>query len=205
MSAPTAILLFARSAGEEARQKALPLGIAAQLLRRARRTCTGSGLPVYEIDERAQEGDTFGSRLSRAVAETFACGHECLLIVGSDCPFLTKGQLRAAARFLNTGRALLGRDHRGGAYLIGLHRRQFSATAFAALPWCTDRLADALTLALGSSRELPARADINSFSDTLQYATAAGLSVAGPQGQGGRMHEGGLHTHQLPGRGPPLG
>ena len=144
----TAILFFSRTAPAEARAKAFgPRGerVAAALIRRTERTLVRSGLPVYRSDEGGQGGDgSFGEKLSTAVSEVFALGHAHVIVVSNDCPRLSTVAIQRAARMLEAGRDVVGPDNRGGAWLIGLRADGFAPTAFAALPWQSAQLAEAL-------------------------------------------------------------
>ncbi len=68
----------------------------------------------------AQQGATFGERLETAVAKLTSLGYTEIVIVGSDCPRLTTADVATAFAALRTKRLVLGPDHRGGCYLIGL-------------------------------------------------------------------------------------
>lgn len=69
----------------------------------------------------AQHGKTFGERLSNAFDELTQLGYDQIVIVGRDCPELTATDIQDAFFALQKSRAVLGPDHRGGCYLIGLH------------------------------------------------------------------------------------
>ncbi len=66
-------------------------------------------------------GVTFGERLERAVEHLAELGYDRIVIVGSDCPTLTSGDILNAFELLGQKRLVLGPDHRGGCYMIGLH------------------------------------------------------------------------------------
>jgi hypothetical protein len=70
-----------------------------------------------------QAGATFGERLENAIELLARLGYESIVIVGRDWPELeTSDSARAFSFSLLTSRRLvLGPDHRGGCYLIGLH------------------------------------------------------------------------------------
>ena len=172
--ADTAVLVFARSAAAEAHAKRALGGARASALAtglltaRARDTVHRSGLPAVFCDETRQRGATFGERLAAAVADAFARGYARVVVVGGDCPDLTAADLRAAARAVGAGRTALGRDLRGGAYLLALDRRAFDPEAFAGLPWQTGALAEAFADARFGGAvavELAVRRDVNDGAD----------------------------------------
>ncbi|MBS0327002.1 MAG: TIGR04282 family arsenosugar biosynthesis glycosyltransferase [Proteobacteria bacterium] len=84
-----------------------------------------------------QQGCDLGERMLRAVTQVGAHGN--VLVVGSDCPALTVGELRAAARALDTGNdVVLIPAEDGGYVLLGLRRPVFEL--FADVPWGTVRV-----------------------------------------------------------------
>ncbi len=176
MISDTAILVFARSASEESKYKRFcvdPVRNEAMwtlLSERALRLARATPYPVYHFTEAQQRGTNFGERISHAAAAVFARGHEHLIILGSDCPTVTAGLLRRAADRLRAGTAVLGPDRRGGAYLIGLRRREFSADQFTRLPWQTSRILAALRAQLGTSALISPLRDLNYRSDLLRLS-----------------------------------
>lgn len=67
-----------------------------------------------------QDGMTFGDRLHRCVEQVFQLGYDRVIILGNDCPQLDARLLREALARFETASAVLGPDHQGGAYLIGI-------------------------------------------------------------------------------------
>ncbi|HEX3816954.1 MAG TPA: DUF2064 domain-containing protein [Chthoniobacterales bacterium] len=67
-----------------------------------------------------QRGTTFAQRLEAAVEEIASLGYDEVVLVGSDCPTLVADDIAIAFAELETKRLVLGPDHRGGCYLIGL-------------------------------------------------------------------------------------
>ena len=178
--ASVAVLLFTRSAGEEAARKRLVshgtrrenAAVAAQLIGHATATAQRAGVDFRCVSSTRQTGATFGQRLSGALQQAFADGYEHLLVIGNDCPQLDEALLRrAVAALLATG-AVLGPATDGGVYLLGVSRTYFEATAWAALPWQTATLGRALAgqlRAAGATVQLlPALADIDNEQDLAQ-------------------------------------
>lgn len=114
-----------------------------------------------------QRGNSFGERLANAFADAFAQGYTHVIAVGGDCPRLHEVDWDDVTRRLEQGEPVLGpTPNRDGAYLIGLSRRGFDRQAFAALPWQSPALFDALETHLDAScAEAPAllapRDDVN--------------------------------------------
>ena len=79
-----------------------------------------------------------GERLARAASRVLAAGQRVLLI-GSDCPELDAGRLRASARELDSHDAVIDPAHDGGYALLGL--RLFDPSLFESIPWSTSAVA----------------------------------------------------------------
>ncbi|MGS2724516.1 TIGR04282 family arsenosugar biosynthesis glycosyltransferase [Porticoccus sp. GXU_MW_L64] len=85
------------------------------------------------VDIQQQLGADLGQRMQHSAEQalTAAAG---VVIVGSDCPFLDAGYLRAACEALQQGSdCVLGPATDGGYVLIGL--RRVHARLFADIPW----------------------------------------------------------------------
>lgn len=83
------------------------------------------------------EGD-LGQRMARAAERTVARG-EHVLLVGSDCPALTKAHLQDAASALKQGDTALIPTFDGGYALLGLAVMQ--PQLFTGMPWSTAEVA----------------------------------------------------------------
>lgn len=77
-------------------------------------------LPTNRCKQFLQEGDDFAQRLAHAggVAAGAACAD--LIIIGSDCPYLTADTLESARCMCSRGQLVLGPAQEGGFYLLGL-------------------------------------------------------------------------------------
>ncbi len=72
----------------------------------------------------AQRGRTFGERLNAALEDLSGLGYDDVVVVGRDCPELQGSDIKHSFDCLDGAASLvLGPDHRGGCYLIGLHLR----------------------------------------------------------------------------------
>ena len=182
----TAILLFTRLAGEEAAHKRFGNGpdaaVAAQLIAQTTATARQAGVDFLHIGTGQQGGHMFGQRLVSALNYGFGLGYERLVIIGNDCPQLTPARLRQAVAGLETADAVLGPDLAGGVYLLGVNRAFFAAEAWAALPWQTATLHQALRRCLrhagATVRRLRPLADVNNDHDlarVLRRLPAAAL------------------------------
>ena len=91
--------------------------------------------PLYLSDQ--GDGD-LGERLARAAKRTLMLGDRVLLI-GTDCPELTRGHLRDAAAALDEYDAVLHPARDGGYVLLGL--RRFDPSLFDGIAWSTSTVA----------------------------------------------------------------
>ena len=144
MHQTTAILLFSRTAREEAllkpfsrRGRVANEQIAGQFIAHAEKTARQTGLPVVLVSSEAQQGNTFGERLANAFRLVFAKGYQRVLAIGNDCPYLTARLLKEAAARLQTEQMVVGPARDGGAYLIGLSECSFRGNDFQHLAWQT--------------------------------------------------------------------
>lgn len=142
----SAILLFARSAHLDAKDKGLAGGehfieeLTGQTKLKARRT----GLPVFHFDEKSQVGTSFGERLGNAMKAVYAQGINHLVVVGNDSPDLSTETLKTAVALLQAGKTVFGPTPDGGTYLIGVNRERFDYESFIGLPWQKKTLLEAL-------------------------------------------------------------
>ncbi len=106
-------------------------------------------IPLYE-----QQGEDLGQRMANAFEETLA-DRRYAVIIGTDCPTLTKTDLYRALEKLNRGAdAVIAPARDGGYVLIGLRRTYPSL--FNNIAWGSERV----------------------FTETRQRATKLGLRVA---------------------------
>lgn len=142
-AAHTAILFFARRSAAEAREKTLsPLrneAVLQHLRDHAWRTACATGLPCLIVDERRQQGSTFGERFTQAIQQVFRQGYRQVIAIGGDVPNLRKQHIQRAADLLRQHDWVLGPDFRGGAYLIACTREAFAKNLHLhTLPWQTS-------------------------------------------------------------------
>lgn len=149
MSSNTAILFFSRSARNEAHYKRIDksisfeknLKIIQQMKASTMNKIRLSGLHCIEIDEKLQEGFSFGERLHNALKSCFLTGFENIIIVGNDCPDLQSSDLVQSAQILQSQDFVLGPDLNNGLYLIGISKNVFGNIDFQMLPWQKKSLA----------------------------------------------------------------
>jgi hypothetical protein len=223
----TALLVFSLSAWREAGRKGL-LGLHRQadnarlfeaLIQRTQTLAQASGIDVVWLDETRQRGHGFGERLTHAFEELYAEGYNHVIAIGNDSPTLSVALIHQAVGHLQAGTKVLGPAFDGGVYLIGLHRDDFEAAAFQALPWNTGRLYEAMrrqaarqqvaVLALRRLLDLDDRPSLGLFLTffpdlALARLAQALLSAAFPSGNGLPVVSlAAVYRLQPPLRGPP--
>jgi len=146
----TALILFTRTAAEEARVKRFSyrLGkrgnqlIANKLISHATRLAQKAGIDFFVFTEKEQNRGNFGERLAGAYREVFDKGYQCAISIGNDCPALDLKNLQLAIEELQNNDAVIGPAKDGGVYLLGLSKREFEAIGFENLKWKTDQLTE---------------------------------------------------------------
>lgn len=106
------------------------------------------------VTARDQGDGDLGARMERAIVAALAEGAREVIVIGGDCPGLTRGHLEAAIAALGGADVVLGPATDGGYYLIGMKRAH--GALFRAIAW--------------------GGADVRA--QTLAAARNAGLSVA---------------------------
>lgn len=174
----TAILLFARSAEYETTQKNFQSGlsrkcnieISRKLCKAAHFKCVSVGIPVYHIDETRQKGSNFSERLKDSLSQVFNEGFENVIAVGNDCPTLSAQDMINAQRALENGQSAIGKTQKGGVYLLGLTKNQYTDVNFSAIEWGTKNVYNQLKKFLTRSKTpiiLKTKREINRISDIV--------------------------------------
>ena len=87
----------------------------------------GAALEIYQ-----QQGADLGDRMQHAFARALK-RYRVAILIGSDCPVLTAGDLKQARHALQKNDIVLGPARDGGYYLIGLCKN--SSTLFKDIAW----------------------------------------------------------------------
>lgn len=176
----TALLLFTRSAEEEAIAKDFSdvhafhsnLLIAQNLISHSEKTARDSGLPCFTISSHLQTGNSFGEKLANAFAGIYQLGFENVIAIGNDCPTLTHKDLHQAAFNLQNKDAVIGPAKDGGLYLIGLNRNFLITPLFENIPWGTRNVSTAFVQYLNTINAnytiSEKKSDLDHSSDILQ-------------------------------------
>ena len=116
------------------------------------------------------EGD-LGARMQRAFADAFASGATRVVLIGSDCPHVTTGDIAAAAAALAKHDVVLGPAEDGGYWLVAL--RAAAPGLFEHMEWSTGGVlaqtlarAQSLGLRVHLLRMLP---DVDTVEDWQRY------------------------------------
>ena len=83
-----------------------------------------------------QGSGDLGERLTRAFGESFAAGAKKVVIIGSDCPWLSDRDIKEAWNDLETHDLVLGPAKDGGYWLVGL--REPKPEVFKGISWSTE-------------------------------------------------------------------
>lgn len=144
----TALILFTRTAKEEAKAKrfSYKIGkrgnelIAGKLIAHATRLAQKAGTDVFIFTEKEQKSGNFGERLAGAYKEVFDKGYDRIVSIGNDCPTLDEQTIAKAIEDLQIHDVVIGPAKDGGVYLLGITKREFDIEGFEQLKWKTDQL-----------------------------------------------------------------
>lgn len=105
--------------------------------------------PIKEFEfgyqNEVQEDGDLGFKMEMAFQKEFQSEKTKTLIIGTDCPFLTKEILQQAFHALDDSDFVIGPARDGGYYLLGM--KEFSPFVFQSIPWSTK---DVLLLTIDS-------------------------------------------------------
>ncbi|NJN26723.1 MAG: DUF2064 domain-containing protein [Cyclobacteriaceae bacterium] len=172
LNSDIAILLFSRSPQREAVAKrwtgnvALNAQISRKLLSNTLSHLHKAPFPVFMVDETLQKGNTFGQRLSNAFDYVFAKGYSHVIAVGNDSAGLNV-EWEQIAQTLYSGKNIIGPDHRGGVYLIGISACVQHKAVFEKISWRGKFVFDQLVTQMDSPHVLEGVGDINTFDDLV--------------------------------------
>lgn len=177
----TAILLFSRTASEEARVKTFShsanqkgnTAIANRLIQHCESVARQTKLPFFPFFSQNQNGESFGERLANAMEEVFDKGFQKVIVIGNDCPSLSANTLSKVFHRLENEKLILGPATDGGIYLIGMDRQVYQRERFIHLSWekcCLqssfEKFAEHIFW-LGQLNDIDTAADLRSFLNEL--------------------------------------
>ena len=89
-----------------------------------------------DLDYQPQGEGDLGAKMHNAFQKGFKQGHDRVVIIGTDCPFIDRKLIHQAFEHLNTHDLVLGPATDGGYYLIGL--RKLFPELFESITWSTN-------------------------------------------------------------------
>lgn len=96
--------------------------------------------------KKLQHKGDLGERMRHAFETAFAEGAERVVIIGSDCPFITPVDLEVAFAALHASDTVIGPTFDGGYYLLGM--RCFMPALFENIAWSTESVFEATIRAI---------------------------------------------------------
>jgi glycosyltransferase A (GT-A) superfamily protein (DUF2064 family) len=120
-----------------------------------------------------QEGVSFGQRLENAIECLSQLGYQEIVVVGCDCPDPEPADILTAFDELKDHALVLGPDHRGGCYLIGIHA--CDRVELRGVQWQRDTDFRALIRHFGSGNtfRLAVKIDVDGWADIHLLARSA--------------------------------
>ncbi len=135
----------------------------------------------WDIEIRAQHGESLGDRMRAAFRMVFDLGYKCAAIVGTDSPTLPLPYLEKIFELCDQTGFVLGPATDGGYYAIALSSPEDAL--FTDIPWSTSQVLPATLLKakqLGRPYVLlPPWSDIDRLSDLDQSGGMRGLGMNG--------------------------
>ena len=178
MNSKTAILLFNRSAYEEAEakeyfsqvKKRKAIQLCQELRKNSLKICKQGGLPIINFNSKLQKGTNFGEKITHAIQATFQEGYENLIVIGIDSPGLNYRHIKRARQILEeTQSTILGPSFDGGVYLIGINKSNFNPQEFIELAWQSDKLQESCAKIQSEIVWLNTLSDIDLASDLFEF------------------------------------
>ena len=119
----------------------------------------------------AQRDGELGEKLTHCFAQAFAKGSDRVVIIGSDCPYVSEADIAAAFTALTDHDVVIGPALDGGYWLIGLTKPR--PALFKAINWSTETvLAETLTQAKSANlsvHRLRELSDVDNVIDLMRF------------------------------------
>ena len=119
------------------------------------------------FSKQLQVGESLGNKMQEAFNLLFNNGYKHCIIIGSDCPSLTKEIVDNAFESLKTNDVVIGKARDGGYYLLGmkaLHRPFFNNKNWSTENVFNETIKDIKTLEL-SFKTMPVLNDVDEEGD----------------------------------------
>jgi len=153
------------------KSKKINLNIAQKLYKSTLNKIKKTKLPFVVMDEFTPSRNTFGANITQAIEQVFTAGYQHLIVVGNDCPDISIKDMLIANEHLKSSNHTIGLTKDGGSFLFTISKKTWNASAFAALPWCSNQLGTSLQVLLekeNSVAQLNMKVDIDLLRD-IQY------------------------------------
>ncbi|MCP4580419.1 MAG: glycosyltransferase [candidate division Zixibacteria bacterium] len=119
---------------------------------------------------KAQRGPNLGDRLINAFSQVFSDGFNKAIVIGSDCPQISRTEIEAAFDALNNRDIVIGPTEDGGYYLIGMSK--LHEAAFRNISWSSDKVLGETLEILSKKRlsvdRLNSKFDIDTYRDVVR-------------------------------------
>ncbi len=128
---------------------------------------------IYKGDyiKEIQSGSNLGEKMLNAFIKCKQKGYENIVIIGSDCPYLTPDIIQTAFEKLKTHSVVIGPSNDGGYYLLGM--KNINQELFKNKKWSTDSVLNDTIKNIEESNEsyflMDKLSDIDLFEDWLEY------------------------------------
>ena len=128
-----------------------------------------------------QSGNDLGKKMSNALIRGFQSGAGEIILIGSDIPTLCRREIADAFSLLGAAQAVIGPSTDGGFYLFGIKLEHSPAGTLVLegdIQWSTPKvlgkMQELCRKNLLSLSYLPAKTDIDTYEDWLEYKSAVG-------------------------------
>jgi len=123
------------------------------------------------FNKKLQGGKDLGEKISNGFQVLFTEKYDKVLLIGSDCPYLTEEIILEAYSSLDQNDFVFGPTYDGGYYLIGM--KQFSPLVFSNIEWSTEKVLETsierVISMSGSYALLPRLKDVDHLKDWEEY------------------------------------
>ncbi|MBS1867924.1 MAG: DUF2064 domain-containing protein, partial [Acidobacteria bacterium] len=136
-------------------------------------TSPGGSRPTHSCQIHVQQGTSFGEKLENAIATLARLDYREIVVVGQDCPDLEPADIRRAFELLDHHKLVLGPDHRGGCYLIGIHASDRSKLRGVQWQKNTDFQALRRRFGVENACQLAVKMDLDTWADVRLLAASA--------------------------------
>ncbi len=181
MNKETAIIIFTRFAGEEAKIKGFAnqfgkqkgTSLTKKLISHSLKQTRKTNLPVFTFFPNRQNGNSFGEKLSNCIEEVYNNGYENVIVIGNDCPSINTSLLNEVQNKLEDQKLIIGPAFDGGVYLLGLNKSAYVRKDFINIPWLTNKVSSHFFLYASKRKitlgKLQPQVDIDNFEGLFEW------------------------------------